>query len=345
MKTIYSSIILLAIFSFTLISCGNSKPTLNIYGWGGFIKPEVIERFEKEHQCIVCFNFYESNEAMYAKLKAGATGYDLIVPSSYFVQILQDQELIEEIDKTLIPNLINLNQDILTKLAAPTLTHAVPYAVGYTGIGYDKAKLPMIDQSWGVYFQKDLKGRMTLLNDRREVLGAALKYLGYSANTKSALEINQATDLAIQWKKNIAKFEGEQYKNGLNSGEYLLVQGYSLDILQVMQENKNIEFFYPKEGVQIFLDTLAIPKNAPSRELSYAFINYLFEPEIAAENINFIRNLVLNVSAYPLLSDELKNNPAIFIPDETLTNSELIQDLDGTIKLYNAAWEKILEAS
>lgn len=344
MIRIYTTLIFIAILGVTLTGCGPSKPTLNIYSWGGFFKPEVIEQFEKEHQCIVRLNFYESNEAMYAKLKAGATGYDLIIPSSYFVQILQDQHLIESIDFSRIPNIKYLDRTLLTKIEAPNSTHSVPYSLGYTGIGYRKDKIPTIKHSWDIYFRSDLKGRMTLLNDRREVLGAALKYLGFSSNTTNSDELKKATDLAIVWKRNLAKFEGEQYKNGLNSGEYLVVQGFSLDVLQVQQENPYVSFFYPEEGVQIFLDTLAIPKNAPSMELAYAFINYLFEPKVSVENINFIQNLVLNTAAYPLLSKELRENPALFMPPEMLKKSELIQNLGESIKLYNSAWETILEA-
>jgi len=344
MKQIYSALTLLAVLGMALLGCGPSKPELYVYSWGGIFKPSVIEAFEKKHQCIVHFNYYESNEAMYAKLKAGATGYDVLVPSSYFIQIMQDQDLIEKIHPERIPNLKYLNQDLLAKINAPYSPYCVPYSIGYTGIGYRKDKLPHLDHSWTVFSQKDLKGRMTMLNDRREVLGAALKTLGFSSNTTDAEEIKQAQELAIEWKRNLAKFEGEQYKNGLNSAEYLLVQGFSLDVLQIQEENPNVDFFYPKEGVQIFLDTLAIPANAPSIDLAYQFIDFLFEPEIAAENMAFICNLILNNAAYPLLSEKLRENPALFIPEEMLLKSELILDLGKAIKLYNAAWENILEA-
>src|SRR5262249_41315816 len=156
--------------------------------------------------------------------------------------------------------------------------------------------------------------RMTLLNEVREALGAALLYKGHSVNTTNPSEIDEATEIVIEWKQNLAKFESEQYKNGLASAEFLVSQGYSGDIAQVQVETPEIAFDIPKEGALLSADYLVIPKDAKQVALAYAFINFLLEPHIAAQNIEFTRYLSPNTGAYLLLPQELRDNTILFPP-------------------------------
>lgn len=322
-------------------SCSSSDiPEIHLFMWADYIKPELIYRFERENNCRVVIDTYDSNEAMYAKLKLGVTGYDLIFPSSYIFSIMLAQGMLEPFDLHEIPNSSFIDPIYLSKLKKGTINHGIPYMVSFTGIGYRQDKLQNLDPSWRVFGERSLKGRMTMLNDMRETLGAALLYLGYSINTQNGTEIEKAADQLIVWKQNLAKFENEQYKNGIATAEFLVVQGYNGDISQVAEENPNVAFGYPKEGTAFSLDLVAVPRNAPNKKLAEKFINFLLEPEVAAENIQFTKFLSPNVKAYELL-DELKDNPALFPPKEVLEKAEILDQVDDAINLYIRAWDRV----
>lgn len=308
--------------------------------WADYVKPELIHRFEKEHNCHVVVDTYDTNEAMYAKLKLGVTGYDIIFPSNYIFNLMLVQGMIEKLDYATLPNTKLLDPVFAERLSPKELQFGVPYMISFTGIGYrsDKVKEPIT--SWGVFGSKNYKGRMTMLNDMRETLGACLRYLGYSVNTIKKDEIEQAADVLIDWKKNLAKFENEQYKNGIATSEFLVVQGYNGDLSQVAVENANVHFAYPKEGTSFSIDLMAIPKNAPNQELAKTFINFLLQPDVAAENIAFTQFLSPNVGAYKLLDEELRQNATLFPPSYVLDKAELLEGVEEAINDYILAWDR-----
>lgn len=340
-KWINYTLLLLILF---VLGCNSGKKELHVYCWSDYIKPGLIENFERLYHCRVILDTFDSNESMYAKLKAGAIGYDLIFPSSYFVEIMHKQGLLQKINPELIPNLKYVDMSFPIPGGEKALQLAVPYMVSYAGIGYRIDKVQEMNDSWEVFARKDLKGRMTMLNDVREALGAALKSLGFSLNSIDDIQISQATSALINWKRNLAKFESEQYKNGIASGEYLVVQGYNGDLIQVMQENDKVGLVYPEEGTSISVDEIVISKNASEVELAHQFINFLLDPRNAAENMEFIFFLSPNTGAYQFLNPKIKSNPAFFLPNEIRQKSEVIRDLAENNILYIEAWERVKEA-
>jgi spermidine/putrescine transport system substrate-binding protein len=190
-----------------------------------------------------------------------------------------------------------------------------------------------------------LKGRMTMLSDMRETMGAALKYLGYSLNSRNDKELELARDVVIAWKKNLAKFESEQYKGGLASGEFLLVHGYSGDLLQVQKENPDIDFVIPVEGTSIACDDLVIPKDSKQAQLAHAFINFIHDSDVAAENTNFISYVCPNRASYSKVDPELRNNPAVFLAPEVKAKCEVIEDLGQDTAKYTRIWDQIKAAN
>jgi spermidine/putrescine transport system substrate-binding protein len=290
-------------------------------------------------------DFFDSNEAMYAKLKAGATGYDIIFPTAYMVQIMLHDKMIQEIDHSKISNITNIDEKYLPFTLDPEMLYSVPYMVSNSGIGYLEN---MVDESfepsWNVFANPKYAGRMTMLNDMRETIGAALKHLGYSMNSTKITELEEAGDLLIKWKKNLAKFEADQYKNGLVSGEFIVSHGYSGDIFQVMEENENIKYVIPEEGTTISCDSMVLLKDSKNTELAYKFINYLLEPKVAAENIEYIYFIAPNKKAYALLSEDILNEPAVFLTDEMLMKSEVLLDLGNNNALYSNIWDKVKAA-
>ncbi len=326
------------------LSCSRATPVLHIYTWADYFKPDLLQRFEKEQHCKIVIDTFDSNEAMYAKLRAGGGGYDLITPSSYMVKIMYRQNLIQPLRRDLLPNLVHVDPDYLKIALDPQMDHSVPYMMSASGLAYLKSKMTDFKPSWSMLDRKDLAGRMTMLNDMRETIGAALKFLGYSLNTRNEAEIGAASDVVIRWKKNLAKFENEQYKTGLASGEFLLVHGYNGDILQVQKENADIVFAVPAEGTSIACDDLVIPKGAAMVELAHRFINFLHDPDVAAENTEFITYLCPNTDSYPKLSAAIRQNPAIFVPVEIRAKSEVIDDLGADNAKYTKAWDQIKAA-
>lgn len=328
------------------LSCGckRAQPVLHIYNWADYLKPELVQRFEQENACRVVIDTFDSNEAMYAKLKAGATGYDLIFPSSYMVKLMFNQGMLQPINRNLVPNLVNIDPDYLKIAMDRDMHHSVPYMLTNTGIAYLADKTSDVQPSWSMFDRADLKGRMTMLNDMRETIGAALKSLGFSLNTLDERELEAARDVVIRWKKNLAKFENEQYKTGLASGEFLLVHGYSGDILQVQEENENIAFVVPEEGTSISCDDVVIPNGAENVELAHKFINFLHDPNVAAENTEFISYLCPNRASYQFLDQEILGNPAIFLKPEIRDRSEVIDDLGENNVKYTKIWDEIKAA-
>jgi spermidine/putrescine transport system substrate-binding protein len=224
------------------------------------------------------------------------------------------------------------------------MDHSVPYMLTSSGIAYLGSKLGEVEPSWALMDLESIKGRATMLNDMRETLGAALKFLGYSLNTTNEQELAEARDIVIRWKKNLAKFENEQYKTGLASGEFFLVHGYNGDILQVMEENEDIVFVIPQEGTSIACDDFVIPKDAKEVDLAHAFINFFLDAEVAAENTDFVYYLAPNAAAYPLMSEAIRNDPSIFLDEEVKAKCEVIDEVGDALALYTKMWDQVKAA-
>jgi len=314
-----------------------------IYNWDAYIAPSVIKAFEKEFNCKIIVETFNANETIEPKMQSGAANYDIVVPSSYFAGRLYKQGLIQKLDLSKIPNLQHIDQEVLGLLPDKDMEFSIPYMMGYAGIAYRKNQVKDFEPTWHMFERSDLKKRMTLLDDQREVLGAALKTLGYSVNSRSEAEIKAAAQLVIKWKQNAAKFENEQYRYGLASGEFLMTHGYICDMLQVQEENpkKNIAIAIPKEGTTFAVDMLVIPTKAKNPELAYAFINFVHNPKIAAQNTEWVMNVCPNSASYPLMKKKVFENKLLFPDPELKAKCELIDDVGEATPIYNKYWDMI----
>lgn len=319
------------------------KPTLNVFIWSDYVDPALVEAFEEKHQCKVNLNFFESNEQLLAKIKAGGAAYDVLYPSGYAVQTMVKEDLLLPLDHNKIPNLANVDRTYSNLIADPSMKCSVPYMVSTTGIGY-LAELGDLEPTWAVLGDPKLKGRVTLLNDIREVIGVALKLHGYSLNTTDEAELAKAAETAIAWKRNAARFDSTQYHYGLAGGEFKLVQGYSGDVLQAQKENPEIRFMLPKEGFPLTCDEMAIAKTSRHPDLAHAWINYFHEGEVAARNTMFIKYLCPNTASYDKLPAEVKNNQAVFPPPEAIARAEIVRDVGADLAAYTKIWDTIKAA-
>jgi len=336
--------VLCAFLAGSVSMCGKSKKELHIYNWADYMNPGVIEKFEKENNCTVVMNYFDSNEALYAKLKAGAQGYDILFPSSYMSKIMYEQKMLSEIDRSKLKNLKNVDTEFISRGLDPSMKYSVPYMVSYCGIAYNKKKVKNFTPSWSMYERTDLKGRMTLLNDMREVIGAALKFNGCKYNTTDDMELQKAGETVIKWKRNIAKFDVDEAKRGLSSGEFYLIQAYNGDALQLMEENEDIGFALPLEGTSISQDDFVIPVNARNPELAYRFIDFMLEPVNSKENMDFVYYLSPNKEAQKLMESDFMTNPAINPPKNVLLKCDFLIDLGENNIKYSDLWDKIKSA-
>ena len=321
--------------------CGGKKPVLHIYTWSDYVKPALITRFERENNCQVVIATYDSNEAMYARLKADPGDFDLLFPSSYMVKIMYEQGMLRKLNPEWLPNLRNIDPAYLDLAFDKRLDHSVPYTVSMAGLGYLGRRVENFEPTWAMLDRADLRGRMTMLADYRETLGAALKFLGYSLNTLDDQELAQAKAVVLRWKQNLAGFENEGYQTRLAAGQYVLVHGYGGDLLQAQRENSDIQVALPREGVTLTIDDMVIPVTARQVELAHRFINFVLEPQTAAELTEYISYLCPNRPSYDLLLEEIREDPILFPPPEVLEKAETIMDLGAGNAQYEKIWNEI----
>lgn len=341
MNKFFQALAVLAAVAGLFFAGCRKKPTLHLYCWADYVAPELIERFERENGCRVVYDTFDSNEVLLAKFQAGATGYDLIFPSHYVVDMLVKSGVVERLDKSRLSCLGHVDPDVLAKMPDKDCDYSVPYMISYTGIGYNGDVLKDIEPSWHLFERSDLQKRATLLDDKRETIGVALMTLGIDPNSTNPDDLAKAKELILKWLPNVSKFENEQYKNGLASKEFSLVMGYSGDIVQIMEDGEHVKFAIPKEGCTMACDVMAVPASAQNRDLAYKFIDFIHDPANAAENMEYTYYLCPNRDAYGLVSDELRSNPAVFVDRDVFSKCRFIVDQGENEKAFNELWDEI----
>jgi spermidine/putrescine transport system substrate-binding protein len=321
-----------------LSGCGSGKPKLYIYNWTYYIPDHVIREFEKRNNVSVVYDMYASNEEMFAKLKAGGTGYDMVFPSGDYVSIMIRENMLEPIDWSKIPNLKNLDSTAVSKVNFdPDCRFSVPFMMGAAGVSVSKKKVGEYQTSWKLFERSDLKGKLTLLDDMREVMGAALKSLGYSVNSINPSELMQAKELVMKWRENIVKFDAEAFGKGFAAGEFWGVHGYAENVFLELDPSmrEDVAFFIPVEGGPMYMDNMVILKGAKNKDLALQFINFIHDPEIYAQIADFLMMPSINTAARQYRTKTPNYNI------EDLANSELKEDLGENLELYNKIWQEI----
>ena len=268
---------------------------------------------------------------------------DLIVPSSYMASIMKKEEMIINLDKSKILNIKYIETKYSEKTEDPTMQYCVPYTISFAGLGYNNKKTPNIKPTWDVFGDKQYYHQISMFNDMRESVGAALKYLGYSINTIDDKELADAKELMIKWKKNLAAYQNEESKTSLADGILLVIQIYNGNIIQMQSDTLEMDFVIPEEGTSIGLDVLVIPSDSKNKELAYKFINFMYEPENCAKNMEYIAYLCPHTKALELVDKDLLNK--ITISNEIFNKSEVIKDLGKENTKYVRMWDEIKASS
>jgi spermidine/putrescine transport system substrate-binding protein len=300
-KWVLVGVLAVSFFCLLLSGCTkNSKPKLYVYNWTYYIPDEVVKEFETRFNATVVYDMYASNEEMYAKLKAGGGGYDLVFPSGDYVSVMIKENMCIELDKSRIPNFSLLDTTILKKIKFdPECRFSVPYIMGAAGVTVNRKYVKEYVKSWDIFNRSDLKGRMTLLDDMREVLGAALIMDSQSVNSVDKTALEKAKTRVMQWRENIVKFDAESFGKGFAAGEFWVVQGYAENVFLELDSaaRADADFFIPDEGSSMYIDNMVMLKNSKNTDLAYKFINFIHEPAVYAKIADFLMLPSINVEA------------------------------------------------
>jgi len=296
---------------------------LNFYNWDTYIGETTLADFKAATGIEVKMDLFADNSELFAKLRAGNPGYDVIVPSGDWIPRMVAANMLMPLDHSKIPNMTNLFPRFLDASFDKNRKYSLPYMWGTIGIGYRKSKVTGVPDSWKYLFDSDqYAGKIAVLSDCGTMLGCALKYLGYPLNSVDKAQNEAAAALITKQKKAIKSFADDNGQDLLASGEVDLTMEYNGDIAQLMTEDPDIGYVLPKEGGIVWQDTLAIPTGAPHPENAHAFINYIYEAEVNQKITDFIQYATPNKAAFDLMPEAYQKNPAIFPPDAAIQASE-----------------------
>jgi spermidine/putrescine transport system substrate-binding protein len=307
---------------------------LSIYNWSDYISPETVPNFEKEFGVKVNYGTYESNEELVAKLQAGVSGYDLVVPSGYIVAVLAAQDIITPIHHQYLTNWGNLSPIFLGLPFDPDNQFTVPWQWGTTGIAYRTDKVSPAPDSWAVFHNHELAGKMTMMDDRREVIGAFLRFRGHSLNSVNPAELAQARADALQARQNLKDYKSAQAKTDLIAGDVWVAQLWNGDTTQARAQQPNLGYVLPREGCTIWSDSLVIPRSAPHKRAAHEFMNYILRPEVAAAISNFTGYGSPNAKAQLEV-------PVPYPSSAELGRLEYQEDLGENSRLWDQVWSEI----
>lgn len=319
---------------------------LSFYNWDTYIGETTLDDFNEATGIETKMDLYADNDELFAKLKEGNPGYDVIVPTNDMVERMLAAGMLVPIDHSKIPNMSNLEPAFQDANFDPGRKHTVPYMWGTIGIGYRGKNVEGVPASWKWLYESDkYAGKIALLGDGGTVIQHGMKYLGNSLNTTDPALIKQSEELIIAQKKHIKVFADDNGQDLLLSGEVDLTQEWNGDILQVMEEDDDISYVVPTEGGVLWQDCMCIPKGAPHPENAHAFMNFILDAEVGAAIADFIQYASPNGAAKAKMEDSYTKNPAIFPTEETLAKCEPALYLgEDVTRLLDEAWTRIQAA-
>jgi spermidine/putrescine transport system substrate-binding protein len=319
---------------------------LSFYNYDTYIGENTLADFNTATGIEVKMDLFADGDELFTKLKAGNPGYDVIIPTNDKVQRMITANMLIPLDHAKIPNIANIDPGFMNPSFDPGRKFSLPYMWGTVGVGYRKSKVEGALDSWKwVYDDAKYAGHVAILGDQEHALGCALKYLGFSYNSIDAGELAKAKDLVISAKKIIKKFADDNGQDLLAQGEVDLTMEYNGDIAQVMKEDPDVSYVIPKEGANIWEDTIAIAAGAPHPENAHAFINFVFDKDVGKAIAETIQYATPNKAARDVMDGAYKENAAIFPPDDLLKKCEYAAYLgEEALKARDEIWTAIQAA-
>lgn len=314
-----------------------------VYNWTEYIPATVLSQFTEETGIEVIYSTYDSNETMYAKLKLiQKDGYDVVLPSTYFVNKMGHENMLQPLDRSLLPNMKDLDPNILDKDYDKGNQYSIPYMWGSTGIGINSDNIPIAEiTSWKDLWNPKFKGSLLLQDDMREVFHMALKINGHSSNTTDPKEIEEAYLLLKELMPNVLLFNSDSPRLPYLAGEVSLGMIWNGEAWMAEQENQAIHYIYPREGVNLWVDSFVIPKSARNIGNAHAFINFMMKPEIAKICVEENGYATPVLTALPLLDPEVRNSKTVFPDQDMIAAGEFQTDVGAALQIYQQYWEKL----
>ena len=346
--------VLLPLIMYLFVGCGQSNDeqgnsqsppltpqTLYYFTWSDYADPALLTEFEKRTGTRVVVDTFSSNEELLAKVQSGASGYDVVVPSDFMAGVMAKLGLLAELDLQRIPNAQLLEEHLKGLPFDPHQQFAIPYLWGTVGIGYDSQVFPTPPESWDILWDSRYRGRISMLNDQREVFGMALRSMGHSLNSQDPLEIEQVKEKLIRQKPLVKTYTSEHFDQLLVSGEVVLAHAWGGPIARATRERPSVKYIVPREGGTIWTDCLAIPETSKKKKLAMEFINYLLDVDVAVKT----SNQLLFASANRLVKDrvekDIRDNPAVYPPLGVISRMEWMTDVGEAIRYYDRAWTEL----
>lgn len=337
-KFVLGSALSLSLFS----NAAAANQELYFYNWSEYIPTEVLEEFTKETGIKVIYSTYESNESMYAKLKTHPEGYDLVVPSTYYVKKMRDEGMLQKIDKSKLSHFAGLDPNNLNKPFDPNNDYSVPYIWGATGIGVNTDFMDKSTVStWADLWKPEYKGQLLMMDDAREFFHIALRKLGYSANTTNPDEIKAAYEELKKIMPNVLVFNSDFPANPYMAGEVALGMLWNGSAYIARSERAPVDIVWPEEGAIFWMDSLAIPATAKNVDAAHKMIDFLLRPENAARLAIEIGYPTPVKAAYPLLPKAFKDDPSVYPPQEVMEKGEWQSSVGEANVLYEAYFQKL----
>ena len=349
MKKFIACVLCCTLIASVFTGCGKNNSSASgevvVYNWGEYIDPEVIDLFEAETGIKVIYDEFETNEIMYPKVEAGASAYDVICPSDYMIKKMIDNDLLQEIDFSKVPNYSNIGAQYIeeSKGFDENNKYSVPYCFGTVGILYNKTMVSKAPESWADLWDDEYTDNILMQDSVRDAFMVAEKLLGYSMNSTDEKELTECRDKLIEQKPLVQAYVVDQVRDKMIGDEAAIGVIYSGEAIYTQRENENLEYVIPSEGTNVWIDSWVIPKNAPNYENALKWIDFMCRPEIALMNFDYITYSTPNVAARELIEDEDIRNSEIAFPDLSKYNnletySYLGEEAD---ELYNTLWKDV----
>ena len=306
-----------------------SKDSLTVYNWGEYIDPELIDRFEEETGIKVTYETFDSNEAMITKVQQGGSAYDIAVPSEYAIEMMKEEDLLIPLDHSLLPNLKYIDPYFLDLPFDPSNEYSIPYFWGTLGIVFNPN---LIDDhldfsTWEHLWDPSLKGKVFLFDGSREVIGMGLNATGQSLNAKDEELLSQAADHLLDLTPNIKAIIGDEITPLMVNNEAAVALTFSGQAADMLWENEELDFAVPEEGSNLWFDNMVIPKTSKNVEGAHKFINFMLDPEVAAQNADYVGYSTPNIDALTLLDEEVVTDERFYPPIEMRDRLEVYENL------------------
>ena len=314
-----------------------------VYNWSEYIPQDVLDSFTKETGIKVIYSTFESNEAMFAKVKLlRGQSYDVVVPSGYFVDLMRRDKLVREIDHSRLPNLSNLDSKLLNQEYDPGNKYSIPYMWGAVGLAYNTKYVPKGSiTKWSQLLDPKFKGKIILTDDLRDAFGLALRTTGHSINSTDPAAIKDAHDFLARLKASVRVFDVTAIKQALISEEVWVGPIWNGDYLVAKDENPDLDYVFPEEGAVLWVDSFVIPIGAANADNAYTFINYMLRPDVAVRCMEEYKYSSPNLEAVKLLPEDMRDNRILVPGPDELKNAEFTTGIGDALGIYEKYWEQI----